>query len=82
MRRAQRTSFNALDNWGHKTPTQSKKRIKDRKERLRGHGPKHVYNTLSYTNIEALVINTYQENLYRIYSQVKFHSAYSQDPNI
>ena len=57
--------FNTLDNWGHKTPTQSKKkkkkkkkrgkkkekkkeRIKDRKERLKGHGPKHVYNTLGY----------------------------------
>ena len=25
-RRAQRTSFNTLDNWGHKTPTQSKKK--------------------------------------------------------
>ena len=23
--RAQRTGFNTLDNWGHKTPTQSKK---------------------------------------------------------
>ena len=30
----QRTGFNTLDNWGHKTPTQSK-RIKDRKERLK-----------------------------------------------
>ena len=35
---AQRTSFNTLDNWGHKTPTQSKKR-KDRKEKVKGTWP-------------------------------------------
>ena len=44
---AQRTSFKTLDNWGYKIPNQSKKR-KDRKEKLKGHGPKHVYNTLGY----------------------------------
>ena len=44
MRRAQRISFNTLDNWGHKTPTQSKKR-KDRKERLKGHSLKHIQYT-------------------------------------
>ena len=32
---AQRTSFNTLGNWGHKTPTQSKKRS-DKKERVKG----------------------------------------------
>ena len=32
---AQHTSFNTLDKWGHKTPTQSK-RIKDRKEKIKG----------------------------------------------
>ena len=32
---AQRTSFYTLDNWGHKTPTQSKKR-KDKKEKVKG----------------------------------------------
>ena len=42
--RAQRTSFNTLDNWGHRTPTQSKKK-KDRKERLKGHSPKHIQYT-------------------------------------
>ena len=30
---AQRTSFKTLDNWGHKTPTQSKKKEKGRQER-------------------------------------------------
>ena len=50
----QRTGFNTLDNWGHKTPTQSKKE-KDRKERLKGHGPKHVYNTLGYTKTGLVV---------------------------
>ena len=29
----QRTSFNTLDNWGHKTPTQSKTPV-DRKEKV------------------------------------------------
>ena len=28
---AQRTSFNTLDNWGHKTPTQSKRKGQERK---------------------------------------------------
>ena len=46
--RAQRTSFNTLDNWGHETPTQSKRKRTGRKG-LKGHGPKHVYNTLGYT---------------------------------
>ena len=52
-RRAQRTSFNTLDNWGHKTPTQSKKDKgqEKKKKRLKGHGPKHVYNTLGYNCI-------------------------------
>ena len=44
----QRTGFNTLDNWGHKTPTQSE-RIKDRKEKIKGSWPpEHVYNTLGY----------------------------------
>ena len=38
---AQRTSFITLDNWGHKTPTQSKRK-KTGKKRLKGHGPKHI----------------------------------------
>ena len=37
-RRAQHTSFNTLDNWGHKTPTQSKRR-KDSKEKIKGSWP-------------------------------------------
>ena len=45
---AQHTGFNTLDNWDHKTPTQSKRK-KTRKKGLKGHGPKHVYNTLGYT---------------------------------
>ena len=44
---AQHTTFNTLDNWGHKTPTQSKRK-RTGKKRLYGHGPKHVYNTLGY----------------------------------
>ena len=43
------TRFNTLDNWGHKTPTQSNfhpiRKEKDRKERLKGHNPKHVQHT-------------------------------------
>ena len=44
---AQRIGFNTLDNWGHKAPTQSKRK-RTRKKRLKGHGPEHVYNTLGY----------------------------------
>ena len=47
---AQRTGFNTLDNWGHKAPTQSKRK-RAGKKRLKGHGPEHVYNTLGYTFI-------------------------------
>ena len=39
---ARRTSFNTLDNWGHETPTQSKKR-KDKKEKVIA---RNTYNTL------------------------------------
>ena len=35
---AQRTSFCTLDNWGHKTPNQSKKR-KNKKEKVKGSWP-------------------------------------------
>ena len=41
-RPAQRTSFNTLDNWGHKTPTQSKR---TGKKRLKGHSPKYTQYT-------------------------------------
>ena len=44
---AQHTGFNTLDNWGHKTPTQSKRK-RTRKKGLKGHGPEHVYSTLGY----------------------------------
>ena len=60
---AQRTGFNTLDNWGHKTPTQSKRK-RTGKKRLKGHGPEHVYNTLGYippysiiTSVLAIAIN-------------------------
>ena len=48
-RRAQRTSFNTLDNWGHKTPTQSKKR-KDKTEEVKGSWPE-TYTIHSVTYI-------------------------------
>ena len=38
------TSFNTLDNWGHKTPTQSKRK-RTGKKRLKGHGPGHTQCT-------------------------------------
>ncbi len=46
-RRAQRTGFNTLDNWSHKTPTHSKRK-RTAEKRLKGHGPEHVYNTPGY----------------------------------
>ena len=33
--------------WGHKAPTQSKRK-RTGKKKLKGHGPEHVYNTLGY----------------------------------
>ena len=58
---AQRTGFNTLDNWGHKTPTQSKSK-RTRKKRLKGHGPEHVYNTLSYTVFIQNVFSQWQHS--------------------
>ena len=48
---AQRTSFNTLDNWGHKTPTQSKRKGQERK--VKGSQPEtHKYiNTHKYTRL-------------------------------
>jgi len=55
---AQHTSFNTLDNWGHKTPTNQKGKGQERK-RLKGHGPEHVYNTLCYNSlIASLLLST------------------------
>ena len=45
---AQRASFNTLDNWGHKTPAQSKKR-KDRKEKIKRSWPK---TCIQYTQLQ------------------------------
>ena len=50
-RRTQCTRFNTLDNWGHETPTQSKKE-KDRKERLKGHSP-NTHNTLGWLHMQT-----------------------------
>ena len=45
---AQHTGFNTLDNWGHKIPTQSKRKRTGKK------GLKeHVYNTLGYNKISS-----------------------------
>ena len=58
MQRAQHTSFNTLDNQGHKTPTQSKKR-KDKKERLKSHSPKHI----QYTRLQIYTSKLYYYDL-------------------
>ena len=39
--------FTSANNWGHKTPTQSKRK-RTGKKGLKGHGPEHVYNALGY----------------------------------
>ena len=49
---AQRTSFNTLDNWGHKTPTQSKRKRTGQKI-LKGHGPEHT----QYTELHLLAVS-------------------------
>ena len=45
--RAQRTGFNTLDNWGHKTPTQSKRK-RNRKEKVKGSWPE---TCIQYTRL-------------------------------
>ena len=45
------TGFNTLDNWGHKTPTQSKGKRRTGKKRLKVHGLEHVYNTFGYISL-------------------------------
>ena len=41
---------------GHKTPTQSKRK-KDRKEKVKGYRPEHVYNTLGYTLVVCICLH-------------------------
>ena len=80
---AQRTGFNTLDNWGHKTPTQSK-RIKDRNKRLKSHGPEHLY-------IHSVTFNTTQEGnfpenlhlvVYVIVNKGSFKSSHVDDDEL
>ena len=68
MQRAQRTSFNTLDNWGHKIPTQSKKRKDDIKENL---------NTLVLDTHNALgyIPPTHLKNLLPSYIPPTLHIA-------
>ena len=49
---AQHTGFNTLDNWGHKTPTQSKRK-RTGKKRLNGHG-------LGHADIHLVTIDLFQ----------------------
>ena len=54
----QRTSFNTLYNWGHKTPTQSKRR-KDRKEKIKESWPRiHTIHSVTqgYLNMNKLKV--------------------------
>ena len=46
-RGAQRTSFNTLDNWGHKTPTQSKRKRRGKKK-IKGSWPETQYTRLHF----------------------------------
>ena len=41
---------------GHKTTTQSKRK-KDRKEKVKGNRPEHVYNTLGYTLVVCICLH-------------------------
>ena len=51
---AQRTSFNTLVNWGHKTPTQSKRK-RNRKEKVKGTWPKtHTIHSITLRRWELL----------------------------
>ena len=66
---AQHTSFNTLDNWGHKTPAQSKKRKNDRKEK--GHGPGHTCCTRLHINwISHAKHEVIQQGWYQLFTLV------------
>ena len=71
----QRTGFNTLDNWGHKTPTLSK-RIKDRKVKLKGHGPEHVYSTLGYISTNKQLINEVSQSSYKRAETLELNSLH------
>ena len=66
-KQAQRTSFNSLDNWGHKTPTQSKM-SKDEKEMIKRVMARNTYNTLGCTVTSHL--------LYSVLLQSSSRSSY------
>ena len=59
-RRAQCTSFNTLDNWGHKIPTQSKKRKDDKKEKVKGSWP-WTHTMHSVTDVRMLDFHLEEE---------------------
>ena len=56
-----RTSFNTLDNCGHKISFPIKKK-KDRKGRSKDHGPGHTQCTRSYIYILIVSVNSTGEN--------------------
>ena len=46
---AQRTDFNILDNWGHKTPNQPKRKKGDRKEKVKASWPRtHTLHSVTF----------------------------------
>ena len=57
---AQHTSFNTLDNWGHKTPTQSKKRKDYRKEKVKWSWP-WTHTVHSVTDVRMLDFHLEEE---------------------
>ena len=78
---AQRTSFNTLQYWGHKTPTQSKKR-KNKKEEVKGSWP-GTHNTLGYIRdlifgcLACRVIRVSVINLFLLFFFFFFSSFFS-----
>ena len=74
----QRTSFNTLDNWGHKTPIQPKKRKDDRKEKVKGSWP-WTHTTLSVTKREREKEDSAHWNISRVdYNKIPLLSWSSQ----
>ena len=66
--RAQRTGFNILDNWGHKTPTQSKRK-RNRKERIKGSWPE---TCIQYTQLHVYIY---------IYIYIYIVNSHKREPN-
>ena len=73
---AQRTSFNTLDNWGHKTPTQSKRK-RNRKTMVKCSWPE-IHTIHSVTSIYIYTYTHTHTSHNKLRASRKFYSTFSK----